>query len=140
MRNSTLVLSQLDVASETLMALRWAIDRALEHDDLPAFAAIVRLVLPAARAALGSAQPSSADAQVRIAAEALIALDWAVSRAAMEPDFDGVIAAADPLIERCQIAVDAAQDLLRKKTRRTSRSTSGFSRSRITEDSSQGVV
>ncbi len=134
------VLSQLDTAAAVLMALRWAIDRTLVDEDLDALVAIARAMMPAARAALECTIESPVESHVRAALDALSYVEWLVNPELPEAGFDRLIAIADPSIERCQIAIDAAQAQIRKKTRRVSRSARESLRRRRVEDSSMATA
>jgi hypothetical protein len=117
------VLNQLNTAAEVLATLRWAVDRTLVDEDLDAFIAIARSMMPAARAALEAIKPSSVSIHLSNAVNALAYVESAVDLALVAPDFDQLIGIADPSIGRAECAIADAQALLREKVRPVSRST-----------------
>lgn len=109
--------SQIVMAAEALKCLRWAIDRTLMNEDFDGFIAIARIVLPTARTAMETTEPSSASDHVRVALDAIAYVERETDPTIPWPDFDRLVVIADPSIERAERAIEAALAVLRAPVR-----------------------
>lgn len=131
--------SQIAMAAEALICLRWAIDRTLMNEDLDGFIAIARIVLPTARGAMEAIESSIAGDHVRSALDAIAFIERETDGTMPAADFDRITAISDPSIERATVALQSAQEACRAPLGVVS-SNCESSRDHTVEDSSWEVV